>query len=310
MTLITLRSLRKEYGDVIAVNNVDLEIPKGTIFGLIGPNGAGKTTTLRMITGLLEPTSGSVSIDGIDVWKDPLNAFAKIGYLPDFFSLYEKLKVWEYIDYFARAYKLEKLKIPERSRYVLEAVSLWEKKDAFVSALSRGMKQRLGIAKTILHDPELLVMDEPASGLDPLARNELMQAVIGLNKAGKTILISSHILPELSEICNYIGILERGKLVKSGSIDGIIAEDQTKKKIEIILTRRPQKILKILDKTEGVSGLQSFERNVQFEFKGSDQSVVYLHKMLMSKGFPILTFQYKSKDITDIFMEVSRGVEE
>lgn len=304
--LITTSSLRKEFGEVIAVNDINLEIPKGAIYGLIGPNGAGKTTTFRMITGLLEPTTGSVNIEGIDVWRDPLSAFAKIGYMPDFFSLYPELKVWEYLDYFANTYKLPKQEIAEKIDEVLSMVNLIDKKNAFIKGLSRGMTQRLCIAKTIIHNPELIILDEPASGLDPIARKELMQTLLRLNRQDKTILISSHILSELSEVCNYVGIMENGKLVKSGEINSVIDESKATIKIEIETLDKPDKVIAYLNRIKGIIGLELTPNGCIFDLVGDNKRVVQLHKMIMAKGFLLTSFAKRKKDISDIFMEVSK----
>ncbi|HXZ82115.1 MAG TPA: ABC transporter ATP-binding protein, partial [Terriglobales bacterium] len=216
--MIELRSLRKEYPNVVAVDNVEVTIPEGDIYGLIGPNGAGKTTTIRMACGLLSPTFGSIRICKIDVHRQPELAQRNIGYLSDFFSVYEDLKVWEYLDYFANAYKMAPEQIPARIDEVIHQVGLEVKRDAMIKGLSRGMKQRMGIARAVIHKPKVLLLDEPASGLDPKARADLRNLLLSLRDSGATILISSHILSELEGFCTSIGIMERGRMVRSGKL--------------------------------------------------------------------------------------------
>ncbi|HVP49788.1 MAG TPA: ABC transporter ATP-binding protein, partial [Candidatus Bathyarchaeia archaeon] len=208
--MIHLENLSKEYDEVVAVRDLSLDIPEGEIYGLIGPNGAGKTTTLRMCCGLLQPTTGKAVINGIDVGEDMELAQAQVGFLADFFSVYEDLKVWEYLDYFARAYKLDESMIPRRVDEVIAEIGLETKRDSMVKGLSRGMKQRLGIGRAIIHRPKVLLLDEPASGLDPKARFELRQLLKRLRDNGSTIVVSSHILPDLEDFSTSIGVMERG----------------------------------------------------------------------------------------------------
>src|SRR6185295_2703625 len=222
--MIQLEDLTKEYdassskqGVVLATDRLNLHIPAGDVFGLVGPNGAGKTTTLKMICGLVVPTSGHVLVNDIDVEKQPEEAQRYIGYLADFFSLYDDLKVWEYLDYFAHAYKMETSAIPARIEEVIQKMGLETKRDAMIGGLSRGMKQRVGIGRAIIHDPPVLVLDEPTGGLDPKARVELKDLLRGLHRSGKTIFITSHILSDLEELCTSIGILEKGRLLRVGS---------------------------------------------------------------------------------------------
>ncbi|MGH9816324.1 MAG: ABC transporter ATP-binding protein, partial [Candidatus Acidiferrales bacterium] len=226
--MIRVENLTKEYdlsgkrGHVLAADRLSLHIPAGEIFGLVGPNGAGKTTTLKMICGLLMPSGGRVTVNGIDVEREPEEAQKHIGYLADFFALYDDLKSWEYLDYFSRAYKMDEAVIPARITQVIGLMGLESKRDAFIHGLSRGMKQRLGIARAILHDPPVLVLDEPASGLDPKARHELKLLIKDLQRGGKTVFITSHVLSDLEEICTSIGILEKGKLVRLGPLEQIL----------------------------------------------------------------------------------------
>ncbi len=223
--MIRLEKLRKEFDDLVAVNDLQVVIPEGEIYGLIGPNGAGKTTTIRMACGLLEPTGGRVFISGVDVHQEPERAQQFIGYLSDFFSVYEDLKVWEYLDYFAHAYKMPEAEIPARIDEVIHQVNLEVKRDEMIKGLSRGMKQRLGIARAVIHHPKVLLLDEPASGLDPKARMDLRNLLRGLCDQGTTVLISSHILTELEGFCTSIGLMEKGVMIRSGTIEEITAAE-------------------------------------------------------------------------------------
>src|SRR5271157_3285702 len=223
--MIRLEKLRKEFDELVAVNDLNVVIPEGEIYGLIGPNGAGKTTTIRMACGLLEPTDGHVTVADVDVHQDPERAQQFIGYLSDFFSVYEDLKVWEYLDFFAHAYKMPEAEIPARIDEVIREVGLEVKTDAMIKGLSRGMKQRLGIARAIIHKPRVLLLDEPASGLDPKARLDLRNLLRSLRDDGATVLISSHILTELEGFCTSIGLMEKGQMIRSGTLADISAAE-------------------------------------------------------------------------------------
>src|SRR5438067_1512980 len=222
--MIQIRNLRKEYKDLVALRNLNLELESGDIFGFIGPNGAGKTTTIKMLATLLTPTAGTAYVDGVDVVRYPEQVRAVVGYMPDFFGVYDDIKVWEYLDFFAAAYRIPKEKRPHIIDDVLTLTDLNVKKDAYVESLSRGMKQRLCLAKTLVHDPKVLLLDEPASGLDPRARIEIKELLKELKAMGKTIIVSSHILPELADFCNKIGIIEQGELVVSGEVQAIMQQ--------------------------------------------------------------------------------------
>src|SRR3984893_1895689 len=229
--MLRLIDLTKEYdtdGDpgrrVLAADRLNLEVTAGEVFGLVGPNGAGKSTALKMICGLLLPTSGRVLVNSVDVEHRREEAQKYVGYLADFFSLYDELTVYQYLDYFARAYKVPLHSIPGRIVEVVLRLGLESKRDAAIAGLSRGMKQRLGIARAVIHDPPLLVLDEPAAGLDPKARHDLKQLLRGFQARGQTIVITSHILSDLEEICTSIGILEKGRLIRVGKIEEILRE--------------------------------------------------------------------------------------
>jgi ABC-2 type transport system ATP-binding protein len=219
--MIEIQKLTKNFGSLVAVSNLDLHIAPGDIFGFIGPNGAGKTTTMRILVTLMEPTSGAAFIDGLDVTKKGREVRRRVGYMPDFMGVYDDLKVFEYLEFFAAAFGIEYAKRQAIVDGVLELTDLVSKQDALVDSLSRGMQQRLGLARVLIHDPKVLILDEPASGLDPRARIEMRELLRELKRMGKTIMISSHILSELEEICDQVGIIEHGQLIFSGTIDEI-----------------------------------------------------------------------------------------
>ncbi|MGQ9728508.1 MAG: ABC transporter ATP-binding protein [Candidatus Fervidibacter sp.] len=230
---LEVKGLRKEFGQLVAVKDVHFSLQPGDIFGYIGPNGAGKTTTLRILATLLEPTAGTTFINGIDIVKHLEEARPLIGFMPDFFGLYEGITVWEYLSFFAEAHGIPSRERKQVIENVLELTGLTIKSDAYVETLSRGMQQRLCLAKTLLHDPLLLPLDEPASGLDPRARAELKELLKEIGAMGKIVIVSSHILPELSDFCNKIGIIEKGELLLWGDVDKIMRQLQLTKLLSI-----------------------------------------------------------------------------
>ncbi|PYX39205.1 MAG: multidrug ABC transporter ATP-binding protein [Acidobacteria bacterium] len=305
--LIELIHLRKEYDDLVAVQDLNLSIPQGEIFGLIGPNGAGKTTTIRMACGLLAPTTGRALVNGIDVSEEPERAQQLLGYLSDFFALYDDLKVWEYLDYFAHAYKMNESEIPARVSEAIAQVSLEVKRDAMIRGLSRGMKQRLGIARSIIHRPKLLLLDEPASGLDPKARLELRNLLRSLRDQGSTILISSHILTELEGFCTSIGIMEKGRMVRSGRIEEVTAAENLARDMRISWLGDASGALE--EKLRGhadVSNLQLSTGDATFQFAGSDEEMAALLASLVSAGVRVKTFAEVKQTVEDLYMRLSR----
>src|SRR5436190_7147329 len=222
--MLEVRDLRKEYGSLIAVAGISFDLQPGDVFGFIGSNGAGKTTTIRMLSTLLEPTSGTALLNGVDIMRNPMLIRRMIGYMPDFFGLYDDVKVWEYLDFFATIYAVPKKHRAEVIDNVLELTDLMVKREAMVQSLSRGMQQRLCLARCLVHDPAMLLLDEPASGLDPRARAELKELISELGRMGKIVIVSSHILPELADFCNTVGIIEKGELLAFGPVGQIVSE--------------------------------------------------------------------------------------
>jgi ABC-2 type transport system ATP-binding protein len=324
--MVRLENLTKEYdlppvkgrpAQVVAADRVNLQIADGEIYGFVGPNGAGKTTTLKMICGLLVPTSGTVEVQGIDVEHRPEDAQQFIGYLADFFSLYDDMKVWEYLDYFARAYKMPAHEIPKRVTEVIAWVGLESKRDAFIQGLSRGMKQRLGIARAVLHNPPVLVLDEPASGLDPKARVELKDLLKNFNRQGKTILISSHVLSDLEEICSSVAIMEKGHLLRSGKLATVIEQSTTEapahRRIRIRVAEVSDQLMEWLSARDGVSDAHPSAKiiagssSVDFLFSGSDSALAALVKELVMAGAPVCAVEGSSESFEQIYARLSGG---
>jgi len=301
--MIRLESIRKEYDDLIAVRNLSLKINKGDIFGLIGPNGAGKTTTMKIIMGLLEATDGQAYINDRLVSKDDNDLRRIVGYMPDFFSLYDEHKVWEYLDFFASAYK-----IPyqgERINEVLALMDLTEKKNDYVANLSRGMKQRLAFGKTLLHNPDILVLDEPASGLDPAGRIKLRDTIKKLAAQGKTIMISSHILTELSDICNVIGIMSKGSIVETGAISDIITRIQGHKLLHLDILGNAEQAIVFIKTLPLVTSVVAKNGLIEIAFGGTREEIPQLHRKLIENNIQVVSlFEYR-QNLEDIFMAIA-----
>jgi len=306
--MLTIDRLRKDYKALTAVNNLSFHLEKGDVFGFIGPNGAGKTTTIKVCATLLQPTGGTVYVDGLDVTKHTDEVRGMIGYMPDFFGVYDDIMVWEYLDFFAAAYKIERARRKSVTDDVLELTDLTSKRDAYVEALSRGMKQRLCLAKTLLHDPKVLLLDEPASGLDPRARIEIKELLRELKAMGKTILVSSHILPELADFCNKIGIIEQGELVVCGDVGEIMRKVQGGKALEIVLLDDCDKAVALLSELPNVKGIQRNEQSLRVEFSTDEVDQALVLQTLVQNGLRVQSFAEVQVDLEDIFMKVTRGV--
>ncbi len=304
--MIDIRHLRKEYGTTVALENLHLNIPEGEVFGLIGPNGAGKTTLIRILATLMEPTYGEVTIAGIDAINDPLKVHPLIGYMSDFFSLYDELLVWEYLDHFARCYGVPARKRQRSLESVLELVSLDVRRDSPVTALSRGMRQRLCFAKTILHEPKLLLLDEPASGLDPAGRVEFREMLNQLRSMGTTVVISSHILTEMTGFCTSIGIMEQGRLRVSGRVDDILDQLQSGLRLEIEVLDETLRTTNLLESDPQVSQIVVNGVNVSCRFAGSRDELPELHRRIVSEGIALVSLAVRSDNLEEIYMQISR----
>jgi ABC-2 type transport system ATP-binding protein len=313
-TMIRLENVTKEYdlptgqaGQLIAADRLTLEVPAGEVFGLVGPNGAGKTTTLKMICGLMLPTAGRITVNNIDVEQQAEEVQQYIGYLADFFSVYDDLKTWEYVEHFARAYKLEPSKIRARVREVIGVLGLETKYDAFVGGLSRGMKQRLGIARAIVHDPPLLVLDEPASGLDPKARLELKDLIRSLNRQGTTVFITSHVLSDLEEICTSLAIMEKGKLLRVGKIGDVMRGAGMTKRVRIRMAAPGFGLGSWLGARDGVSEVKEDGLGVEFVFPGTEVELAGLVRDAVLAGVPICGVEEKVETLEALFSRLSSG---
>jgi len=302
--MIRTVDLRVDYDSVTAVSDVNLNIARGEMFGLIGPNGAGKTSTINVLATLLEPTYGDVYVGGIDVLEHPREAHKLLGYMPDMPPVYEDLKVWEFLDLFAAAYFVPPAKRRERISEVLAVANLESKREALSGSLSRGMKQRLLLAKTFLHDPQVLLLDEPASGLDPLARIELRDMLKSLTAQGKTVLISSHILTELSEFCTSIGIMEKGRMIVSGRIEDVVAQMSPHKTVMVEVLGPWSAARAIIEEFDGVKEIETGDKGLTVTFDGTDEQVVALLAALVAREIKVKAFYERSMDVEDVFLKV------
>lgn len=307
MAMIETFQLTKQYNGFLALKDLNLTIEEGDIFGFIGPNGAGKTTTIRILSTLLLPTVGRALINGIDVRESPYEIKKIVGYMPDSFGVYDGMRLREYLDFFGAAYK-----IPSRKRQriiddVLELTDLTSKADDFVSAFSRGMKQRCCLAKTLIHDPKVLLLDEPASGLDPRARIEFRELLKTLRGMGKTILISSHILSELGDMCNKIGILERGTLLASGDYRDILATITLEREIRLVVVDGGDTAATVLASTEGIHNIDRSGDEFQFKTTMGRLQLADLHEQLFKAGVKVLFFEEVKGTLEDVFLHVTKG---
>jgi ABC-2 type transport system ATP-binding protein len=307
--MIRTVNLCKQFGKFRAVQDLNLQIPAGSVFGFVGPNGAGKSTTMSILATLLAPTSGHAYVGGFDVMEDPEEVRKLIGYMPDFFGVYDNLTAVEYLDFYAGAYNIPKEQRPALIRDLLELVNLSMKADAYVDTLSRGMKQRLGLARCLIHDPKVLILDEPASGLDPRARIEMKEIIKELKAMGKTILISSHILPELAEMCDHIGIIEQGKLIATGPVDQIAAQVAGHRMLRVKLLGRAEEARELVHYLEGVQSATVENENVLLiAYTGDDEGQVALLARLVGHGLPVLGFSEEAGNLEEVFLTVTKGV--
>lgn len=308
--MLEIKDLYKRYGKFTALNGLNLEIEKGELFGFVGPNGAGKTTTMRIMAGLLKADSGSVVIDGIDAVKDPDKIKEKIGYMPDFFGVYDNLKAMEYMEFYASIYGIEGLEAKELCRDLMKLVNLEDKEDFYVDSLSRGMKQRLCLARSLVHNPELLILDEPASGLDPRARFEMKEILKNLSSMGKTIIISSHILPELAEMCTSIGIVEHGKMVVKGTVDDIMAQLSASNPLFIRFASGKQEAIRLLKENPLIESISIQEDSVAVGFRGGAEEEAHLLAGLVSAGIGVCQFGREEGSLESLFMQLTKEDED
>lgn len=305
---VCTRGLTKQFDRHIAVNDVELQVESGEVYGLIGPNGAGKTTLIRMLAAAEEPTTGEIYINGDRLLRDQSNPKLKrrLGYLPDDYPLYDDLTVWDYLDYFARLYRLREPRRTQRLHEVLELIQLTNKRNSLISTLSRGMKQRLSLARTIIHEPILLLLDEPVSGLDPIARMQFREIIKTLREAGMTILISSHVLSDLAELCTSVGIMELGYLVESASLQELYRR-LSRQQIFLSTLGNLEALISELKNDPWVEEWEVFPGNpqkVRVNFSGSSEDCAKLLRSLVEAGIPLTEFHCTQEDLETIFLKL------
>ncbi len=306
--MIELVEFGKDFGEFTAVQSLTLRIEKGEMFGFIGPNGAGKSTSIRFLATLLKPTRGDGFVNGISVLQKPMEVRRNIGYMPDDFGVYDGMKVWEFLDFFAVAYQIGRTQRRQVIGDVLELLDLTHKRDDYVNGLSRGMKQRLCLAKTLVHDPPALILDEPTSGLDPRARIEVKALLKELRRMGKTILISSHILSELADCCSSIGIIERGQLLMHGSIESVYRQIRRNRIVEIRFVENQDAGVSIIRSSPHLRGLDIENDKVICEFETDDAGLAAILEQLIKSGVRIKSFNDKDPTLEDVFMLVTKGL--
>ena len=303
--MLTIINLEKFYGRYKAVNGLDMHLKKGDIFGFIGPNGAGKSTTMKIIAGLLPADGGEIYVDEIDALKDNKKLKEKIGYMPDFFGSYENLKVIEYMEFYSSIYGI----VGKESRNLiidlLELVNLGDKKDMYVDGLSRGMKQRLCLARSLVHNPELLILDEPASGMDPRSRFEMKGILKNLKDMDKTVIISSHILSEMNEICTSVGIIEEGKMIYSGGIDNLLTRVSSVNPLKIIVGDKVKEAKTILSELPYITNIKENSRELTVFFNGGEEEIANTIKTLVLKDISIVSFTQVSENLEDVFIKIT-----
>ena len=304
--MLEVKNLHKTFGGFTAVQGISFTLNPGDIFGFIGSNGAGKTTTIRMLSTLLEPTSGTATLNGIDILENPMQIRRMIGYMPDFFGLYDDVKVWEYLDFFASIYGVQKRdKVIDE---VLELTDLSIKKHSFVQSLSRGMQQRLCLARCLVHDPKLLLLDEPASGLDPRARSELKGLITELGKMGKIIIVSSHILPELSDFCTNVGIIERGKLLAFGDVPSVVRSIRPTKLVRVQCISDVASLEAMVTKATNVQKCEKVGANeLLVELTGGDEDQARFLKAIVDDGHQVINFSEDEANLEDVFLKLTTG---
>ena len=306
--MIKTVNLTKKYGELHAIQGIELDLDEGDLFGFIGPNGAGKTTTMRIIATLLEPTWGEAYVCGNSIYNNAQEIRRLVGYMPDFFGVYDDMKVIEYLEFFAAAYRIRGEARRKRCDEMLEVVDLDFKRDAFANTLSRGQTQRLGLARVLLHDPQVLLLDEPLSGLDPRARIEMRNQLRRLGQTGKTIDVSSHILPELADICNKIGIIDRGVMNVNSEVTEVIKQVRSKTVLHINVAENLDAAAKLLDESEIVEDVSQGDGHLVVSLKDVAEDYSTLPTQLIESGFKLTLFREEDVNLESAFMALTRGV--
>ncbi|HUG91814.1 MAG TPA: ABC transporter ATP-binding protein [Planctomycetaceae bacterium] len=305
--MIETRKLTKRYGELIAVNQIDLKLEEGDVFGFIGPNGSGKTTTMRMIATLLNPDYGEAYVCGKSIYTHAQEIRRLVGYMPDFFGVYDDMTVIEYLEFFAAAYRINgpaRRKVCEEK---LDLVDMAFKRDAYVNQLSRGQTQRIGLARTLLHDPQVLLLDEPASGLDPRARIEIRNLLKRLGEMHKTVIVSSHILPELADVCTRVGMIEKGELIVDGYVRDVMRKAREATVLTIRVRQDPEKAATLLDRAREVSSVTIHKQTLNVTLSKDVEDPSFLARMLYEAGFDLLEFRPEDVNLETAFMELTKG---
>jgi ABC-2 type transport system ATP-binding protein len=306
--VIETRDLTKKYGELFAIKSLNLDLQKGDVFGFIGPNGAGKTTTMRILATLLNPTWGEAYVCGYSIYTKPREIRRLIGYMPDFFGVYDDMKVTEYLEFFAAAYRIQG---PARKKIcdeVLELVDLGYKRDALVTSLSRGMTQRLGLARVLLHDPQVLLLDEPASGLDPRARIEIRGLLKELRSMGKTIMVSSHILPELADICNKVGVIEKGELIANADVAELMKQVRRQTMLNIAVVGDQANAAKLLEQHPSVEKVEPKPDYLAVTLRPDATDYSELATILVQNGHRLKLFREDELNLETAFMALTKGI--
>ncbi|MBM3993286.1 MAG: ABC transporter ATP-binding protein [Planctomycetes bacterium] len=309
--MIETRDLTKMYGELYALDRLTVKLESGDVYGFIGPNGAGKTTTMRILATLLTPTWGEATVCGYSIYNGAKDIRRVMGYMPDFFGVYDDMKVIEYLEFFAAAYRIQGPERRKKCDQVLELVDLGYKRDALVTSLSRGMTQRLGLARVLLHEPQVLLLDEPASGLDPRARIEMRGLIKELRNMGKTIMLSSHILPELADICNKIGIIERGKLLFDGDVQSAIQKVRQRTRIDVMVgDGRNAEAKAFLEKEKGIDGIEhkTEEDYLLVTLCEGLNDGSFIAEALVKNGFRVKMLKEEAVNLEDVFMGITKGI--
>jgi ABC-2 type transport system ATP-binding protein len=306
--MIETHDLTKMYGELYALNRLNLTLQQGDVYGFIGPNGAGKTTTMRILATLLNPSWGEATVCGYSIYNGAKEIRRVIGYMPDFFGVYDDMKVIEYLEFFASAYRIKGAARRKICEEVLELVDLTYKRDALVTSLSRGMTQRLGLARTLLHDPQVLLLDEPASGLDPRARIEMRALLKELRTMGKTILVSSHILPELADICNKIGIIEQGCLLVNGEVTEVMKQVRTDIVLNIAVAERMTDASSMLESQPEVESVQEKNGVLVVKLNEGVNQYSFLAGRLIEQGYELTLFKEDEINLETAFMHLTKGI--
>jgi ABC-2 type transport system ATP-binding protein len=303
--VITAENLTKVYGKRMALDHVSFEVPEGEIFGFVGPNGAGKTTTLRILAGLLEPTGGHASIGGVDIARQPDLVHSRLGYMPDFFGVYDQLTVSEYLDFYAACYRQPKERRVKVVAQLLDLIGLTERRDQMVDTLSRGLKQRLCLARALVHDPVVLLLDEPASGLDPRARVDMREILKELRRMGKTIIISSHILPELTELCTMIGIIDHGHMQATGSVQEVVQHLSAGRRLRITVVGDREAAVAVLKPHSAVRNVEIDNGAIEATYEGDESTAADILQALTAGGIKVSGFSQVDGGLEEAFMRAT-----